>query len=197
MGAALGGGLLGSAHCVGMCGPFAAACAGSRRLSGWHLGRLATYVLLGGLAGGVGEWMVPWGPWGAGVSLILLVLFSLALAGVLPEPRVRMPGLTRALTWSARHPRALGGVLFGAANGFLPCGLVYATLGLAVAAGHPGRGAAVMLAFWIGTVPLLTVVSTRLRSWTADSPTRRRWAAGLILVAGLVALGMRGGWMPH
>ena len=54
--AAFVAGLLGSVHCVGMCGAFASSCARTRGgLAAWHLGRVGTYALLGALAGSVGR----------------------------------------------------------------------------------------------------------------------------------------------
>lgn len=124
-------GLVGSAHCAGRCGGLAAAC--SRRtgsLSAWHLGHIATYAGLGALAGAAGT-ALPGPPWLPGtLATALLLWFSLALAGWLPEPSLVLPGLGQRGA-SALARGAIGAHLgFGVVNGLLPCGLVYSALAM-------------------------------------------------------------------
>ncbi|NNF29229.1 MAG: sulfite exporter TauE/SafE family protein, partial [Gemmatimonadetes bacterium] len=136
--------LAGSPHCAGMCGPFAlAACRGPASAASWQLGKLMTYMILGGIAGGVGQAALPPGWIATTVSVVLIVWFSAVLAGLVPEPRWASASLERALSRGLAHSRQEGsgarrGIAtfsFGAVNGLLPCGLVYAALGLAVASG--------------------------------------------------------------
>jgi sulfite exporter TauE/SafE len=199
---ALGGatlaGLLGSPHCVGMCGGFAAAAA--HRSGGalaWHVGRMATYAALGALAG-LGGGSLPGPAWLPGaIAGVLLVWFSGRLAGVVPE--VHLAGAFGRLGGGGLSARLaahggggpLGGVVLGAASGLLPCGLVYAALALPVATGHPGWGALTMVAFGLGTVPALSVAATALRRLAAASPWTRRGVAVAVLAAGLWSLGAR------
>ena len=73
--------------------------------------------------------------------------------------------------------------LFGAVWGWIPCGLVYATLLSAMSAGGALTGALVMLAFGIGTLPAMLIAGVGaggLRRWTRD--LRVRLAAGGIVV---------------
>jgi sulfite exporter TauE/SafE len=187
-------GLLGSAHCLGMCGGFAAACGSTPGgLPAWHAGRIGTYALLGALAGAMGA-LVPGPAWlPATLAALLLLWFTLALAGLVPEPRLVPPGLTRAGIRAAGS-RALGSqIIFGVANGFLPCGLVYSALGLAVAAGTPLGGALAMAAFGLGTTPALSLAALGLRRAVMASPWRRRLFAALILGAGLWTIWIRAG----
>ena len=145
---ALVAGLFGSAHCVGMCGGFAASCGRVRAgLPAWHLGRILTYGLLGAVAAAVGG-LLPGPAWvPAAFASLLLVWFALALAGLVPEPRLIPPGLRQAGGRALGQSTIAAQFLFGVVNGFLPCGLVYSALTIPVALGDPVRGGLVMLAF--------------------------------------------------
>jgi sulfite exporter TauE/SafE len=193
---ALAAGFVGSPHCVAMCGGFAASCA--QRPSGavaWHAGRLSTYAILGAIAALAGR-ALPGPAWvPAAVSSLLLVWFAGALAGLLPEPRLAVPGLggamQRLLTSDAPGSR----FLFGMANGLLPCGLVYAALALPVTLRSAPLGALAMVVFGLGTVPALATLAVGV----ADALRRGLWprralAAGM-LVVGLWAIAMRAGWI--
>ena len=187
-------GLLGSPHCVGMCGPFALACAGpGRRSAAWHVGRIATYAGLGGLAGGFGA-VLPGPQWLAAVlSAALIVWFSAVLAGVVPEPRWTPAVLRRAASSTLKRGGGGATLLFGLANGFLPCGLVYTALGLAVATTDPLAGALVMVAFGLGTVPLLVVLTAGARRIALKDLRVRRVLAVLVLASGLLSIAFRSG----
>lgn len=187
-------GLVGSIHCIGMCGSFAVACGGSARESFfWHLGRLTTYMVLGALAGAFGG-SIPGPGWIAGVlSTALILYFAAVLAGLLPEPRIRIPGVQRAASQLISKPQAGARYLFGLVNGLLPCGLVYATLAVPVALGDPAAGAAAMLLFGLGTVPALATVTFGLRKIAFNDLRVRRLLALAVLVAGLWSIGMRQG----
>ncbi len=191
-------GLVGSPHCMGMCGGFVTACAtGKDRGVAWHAGRLATYMVLGAVAGSVGA-AIPGPAWiPASLSAVLLVWFALALAGLVPEPRFRIPGLVRLTAGSASRSGTGGRLLFGMANGLLPCGLVYAALAVPVASGSAWVGALYMLAFGLGTVPALLAMTLGFRTvLLRDLRLRRLFAAG-VLLAGLVSIGLRQGSMGH
>ena len=190
-------GLVGSPHCIGMCGSFALACGGrvSHTLA-WHAGKILTYALLGSLAGLVGH-SVPGPTWVATiVSAALVVWFAAGLAGVVPEPALRIPGLTRLATGAARRDDLASRFAFGMANGLLPCGLVYATLGIAVASGDPYVGAASMAAFGLATAPALAAFGLGVRRLAAERPWTRRVLAALVLVAGLWVVVQRQGMKP-
>jgi uncharacterized protein len=198
-------GLLATPHCAGMCGGFAVACArtpvqigGARPdrlragLWAWHAGRIGTYAALGGLAGFFGG-AIPGPSWlPAALSAVLLIWFAAALAGVVPQPTARIPGLARAGQWIARKPSAPARVLFGAVTGLLPCGMVYAALSIAIAAGSPLYGAAAMAVFGLATVPGLTVLALGVHRYALRGRWSRRAAAAAVLVLGLWSVGMRG-----
>lgn len=192
LGAAFLTGLLGSVHCVAMCGAFAASCTRvPRGLPAWHAGRIGTYALLGAIAGAAGR-LLPGPPWvPAAVAAGLLLWFALALAGLVPEPRLIPRGLTSAAGRAAGTPSPAAQAAFGVANGFLPCGLVYSALSIPVALADPARGALAMIAFGAGTLPALSVAALGLRRLVMTSMWRRRVLAVLVLATGAWAIWTR------
>ena len=165
-----------------MCGGFATAAADAP--VAYHLGRLTTYLTLGAAAGAVGA-AVPGPPWvSAAVSLIVLAVFCLHLAGLTPplhKGSGRIVDLGRRLI---RQPGAASRWALGAVTALLPCGLLWAALAMAVGTGHPGRGLLAMAAFWLGTVPLLAGVSAGFRRLAQRSPRARLVLAGAVFTAG-------------
>ena len=167
-GTAFVAGLVTSLHCAGMCGPLACALLPGRDeradaqsvASVYHLSRLAGYALLGALAGGLGrlplQWLsadvTRWLPW-------LLVGFFIAVALRFDRRLPRSAWLGRTYFHVSTRLRAgsrlrAAGVL-GAATPLLPCGPLYFLVTLAALSGSAVRGAEVLLAFGLGTVPLL------------------------------------------
>lgn len=187
-------GLVGSPHCVGMCGGFALACGGQAKGAiAWHAGRLVTYAVLGAVAGAVGG-TIPGPQWvGAAFSATLIVWFAAALAGIVPEPKVVVPGLGRLASGLVARPGSLARFGFGLANGLLPCGLVYAGLSVPVASGDPLVGAVAMVAFGAGTVPALSILIFGGRRLALGSMRSRRILATGVLIAGLWSVAVRQG----
>ncbi|MFZ5480429.1 MAG: sulfite exporter TauE/SafE family protein, partial [Myxococcota bacterium] len=119
--AAVLAGLVGSPHCVGMCGGFASAC-GARRhgLAAWNAGRLLAYVAVGAAIGSLGA--IP--TVGRGLAAVLVVLFALRLAGIGPElPAI--PGVAKVGAWLLARSGLGARVAFGAVSALLPCGLLW------------------------------------------------------------------------
>lgn len=204
-------GLLGGVHCVGMCGGVVGALTiqTPRRRPGWSLhlaysaGRIASYAAAGALMGMIG---------GAGlmfnqvlpVQLLLYVLANLVLISLglylagLGSQVVRLEALGAGL-WRRVQPysakllpadTAGKALVLGTLWGWLPCGLVYSMLASALVSGGAGSGAALMLAFGLGTLPNLLLAGMlfkRLRDITSDR--RVRLAAGA-LVAGFGVVGL-------
>jgi sulfite exporter TauE/SafE len=187
-------GLAGSPHCVVMCGAFASACARpARGLGAWHAGRLIGYGILGALAGAFGgsipgpAWLPPM------LAVALLCWFAAALAGLLPEPRPRLPGFASAGRL-LRENRGMGArFAFGIVNGFVPCGLVYSALSVPVALAHPVAGAVAMVAFGAGTLPSLSIAALTLHRFAPRTLAGRRILALAVLFAGLWSIGIRTG----
>jgi len=194
IGSAFVAGLVGSLHCIGMCGPFAVACggrAGDTIL--WHGGRIGTYAVLGTLAGAFGS-MIPGPGWvGALVGGVLITWFAASLAGLVPEPHVSIPGVKHLATNLATRTNMAARFGFGMATGLLPCGLVYATLAIPVASGSPVTGALSMAAFGVGTAPALTAVALGLRKVVMRDMRLRRLLAAGVFLATLWSIGVRTG----
>lgn len=195
VGAGLGVGFVGSLHCVGMCGPFAVLAGADRGWRGvvtYSLGRLATYALLGAFAGLFGAALAQLRTVGLVVAVVVVLVVSLQLAGVLPEPRF-------AARWAAPVVRAVRGgratsrLALGAATALLPCGLVYAGLGVAVTSGSPLVGGLVMVAFGLGTWPALVAFGAGAGRLFSLGPRARQAMAVAVAVAGLWAVGHRAG----
>jgi sulfite exporter TauE/SafE len=194
IGSALMAGFIGSLHCIGMCGGFAIACGGRARDTFlWHAGRTTTYAILGGLAGAFGS-LIPGPGWVVAIiSGLLIAWFAAGLAGLVPEPHVSIPGVKHLATKLATRTDMVARFGLGMANGLLPCGLVYASLAIPVAAGDPFVGALAMTAFGIGTIPALTAVALGLRRIVMrDMRLRRVLAAGVFLAA-MWSIGIRAG----
>jgi uncharacterized protein len=166
-------GLVGSLHCLGMCGPIALSLPGNDRgwryLSGrllYNFGRIATYSVLGAIVAMMGVAAVMfdvqrWFSLGLGIVMLALALHHFGLWG-----RKFAQGdnlLTR--TWRRGMGRVMriqgpGGMLaLGLMNGILPCGLVYAGLFLAAHSATAWEGMAKMALFGLGTVPLMLSLS--------------------------------------
>lgn len=184
------GGLAGSPHCIGMCGGFAVA--GSDAPVAYHLGRLATYVVLGTIAGALGA-AIPGPPWAtAAVSGVMLLVFSLRLSGLMATPHIaQAPGFSRVARLLRGGRGWPGRLALGASTALLPCGLVWAAMGIAVATGHAAGGAFAMVAFWLGTVPALSVVATGLFRFSERGKRGRIALSAAVFLAGLWSISQR------
>ena len=202
LGSALILGLLGGGHCLGMCGGLMGALTLAippeqrgrrlRLLLAYNVGRILSYACAGLLLGLAG-WAVASSPAALALRVLAalrLIAMGLYLAGWW-SGLTRIEALGRGL-W--RHiqpvasrllpvsslPRAL---LLGALWGWLPCGLVYSTLLWAASQGNAGYSAALMLAFGLGTWPVL--LATGLAAERVSSLLRRRsvrMAGGLLVI---------------
>ena len=206
-------GWLGGVHCLGMCGGIVSALAlsapeASRThiLLAYNLGRCLTYVMLGAVAGLLGQF----GTRALGIAPDLLYAIANLLLVGMGLYLLGFPWLVRPLEqagqglWRHIEPysrrlfpvntvtRALGvGLLWG----FLPCGLVYSALATAFALGSATPGGLWMMAFSLGTLPNLL-----LAGWVGASTLQRlrqssfRWLGGLLVAAwgayGLVRLAL-------
>ncbi len=203
-------GLAGSGHCLGMCGGIVGALsfglpeavrsrpvALAPYLLLYNAGRIASYALAGALAGGIGATVTGLaGPDTARLAgRVLSGGFMLALGLYVAG---WWPGLARlerwgGVVWRRIEPFArrrlpvrspAQALAAGLAWGWLPCGMVYSALVLALTSGDAATGAGVMTAFGLGTLPMLLVLGA------AAGPLGRllrhpyaRRAAGLLIVA--------------
>lgn len=160
-------GLVGSAHCAGMCGPLALALptTGNTRatfLAGrvlYNVGRLVTYAALGAAFGLLGQTFAlagfqRWISLAAGVAILAGLFASSRFA--LGLPAISAVGWLKSGFGKLLRQRSLASIfLLGLLNGLLPCGLVYAAAAGATATGHFLDGTLAMIAFGLGTVPMM------------------------------------------
>lgn len=204
--AAFMAGLMGGLHCAAMCGGIVCLVGGQRTGGGrwpialaYNAGRIASYTAAGAFAGLLGQaGLLLRGSFpvqqvlmlAAGLTLCLMATY---LAGISPLMRGmesagavlwrRVEPLARRLLPVDNLPKALG---LGALWGWMPCGMVYAALLLALSTGDPLQGGAVMLAFGLGTLPnmlLMNALAGRLRGLTKQRGARLA-VAGVLAVVG-------------
>ena len=176
-------GLLGSTHCVAMCGGIATALGAPRSGAGarslpllYQLGRIGSYGIGGALVGalgaaaGLGLALARWSEVLRLATALIVVVIGLDIAlGSGQRARwLRAPERLGAMLWrrvapAARRalPAAPGAraLALGLLWGWLPCGLVYSALLAAAVAGSVAGGAATMIAFGLGTLPAMVGLS--------------------------------------
>lgn len=172
--AAFSMGLFGSPHCLGMCGGIVTAFGLSMQhvsdskknglILTYHVGRLISYSLLGLIASLVGVAIfqsimsnsAPRIVLGAVLVLIGLAMLGLPLFNHLEKVGMRFWQSLAPLRKKVFPIDSFGKALFaGLLWGFLPCGLVYGALMMAIAGNNIATGAALMFVFGLGTMPML------------------------------------------
>lgn len=202
LGTALLLGLLGSLHCIGMCGPIAfmlplnrqTPWRGGLQLGLYHAGRLFAYGLIGFVFGLIGKGLYLFGfqqklsiVLGAVMILLVLVPGSTFRSWKPARPVYRLLGKLQ----SAMGSRLRGGdpdafLSVGFLNGFLPCGLVYMALVGAMAMASAPLGALYMMVFGLGTVPLMSGAALMGRLFKTRLPAVRRWIPVFVVLIGLL-----------
>ncbi len=202
-------GMLGSAHCIGMCGGIAATMslgAGSVRTALtrqllWSFGRTFTYCFLGMIAVTAGSKLLKAGSQTlyaqaafALLAGVLLIGQGLHAAGWLSwriRRRTNKPCLTTSMFAQFLKGGSSTGVLIaGVLTGFLPCGLVYSFLALSASSGSLPHGIAIMAAFGFGTMPIMLL--TGMGFSMATLRTRQqllRVAAICVIITGMMTFG--------
>lgn len=202
-------GLLGSFHCIGMCGVFPLSIASipkqccSRKVSSqilYNFGRLFTYTFLGALTGFLGFKISEFKPILGGQVIIsalagvLMICLGLQIVGVIGEKKI--PGFTllysllkKVIATFLNHKSITGSFYLGIFNGFLPCPLVYAFLLTATASGSPIEGALIMLSLGSGTIPLMFFLGGLGETLTPKFRTRLSRIPGyLVLIFGIITI---------
>lgn len=167
-------GLLGSLHCIGMCGPIAMMLPVSKtnttkkhvQILLYHLGRIVTYSLLGVVFGLVGKGLLLTGLQQQlsiiiGVIMILLVVFpkiSHTLTFKISPLTTVLNKLKLQLGLYLKKESYYAIFTIGFFNGFLPCGMVYLALVGAIAMESLFESTLYMFLYGLGTVPLLSVL---------------------------------------
>ena len=168
-------GLLGSVHCIGMCGPLVMALPISHKnnfqktaaLFLYHAGKITSYALLGVLFGLFGSQFPIFGLQKnisivIGISMLLYVAYVFVL-----KPKHLQLGLfnglynyiVKALSKLFKSKRTGAFYIIGILNGLLPCGMIYLALSSAMATQHILSGGLLMAFFGLGTVPALLMVA--------------------------------------
>jgi len=208
-------GLLGGVHCLGMCGGIVGALTlGQPRARaaepgfwllqlGYNLGRLASYMAAGALAGGLGLLLAGAGPLADAQKLLgilaglFMIVLGLYLAGWWSGlAKVEQAG---GVIWKRIEPLGrrllpvrspLHAFLLGMVWGWLPCGLVYSALIWSLSAGGVWQGALLMGAFGLGTLPNLLLMGAAA-GWLGGllrRPLVRKLAGSLVILLGLMML---------
>ncbi|OMP31206.1 sulfite exporter TauE/SafE family protein [Mangrovimonas sp. DI 80] len=165
-------GLLGSLHCVGMCGPIAFMLPVDRsnttkkvgQIAIYHLGRILAYSIMGFVFGLIGKSLYLFG---IQQQLSIAIGIMMILAILLPQGKFSTSRLTAPIfKVISKIKQNLGNALqkrtadtfltIGFLNGFLPCGLVYMAIFGAIANQNMLEGSLYMALFGLGTVPLMT-----------------------------------------
>jgi sulfite exporter TauE/SafE len=216
-----GASLLGSVHCVGMCGPYVTMCtaqfvprgatAAARFLLRmiFNLGRIATYGLIGLIVGAFGQiaQAVAMHLGLTGIVSILAgataLIFGFSMLGWLQDPAriVVSAGVGHWLIAGRmrlkRTTPAVAPLLLGSLQGLLPCALVYAAASRAAVAGSAGMGALTMVVFGLGTVPAIFALTVIPQAVLRRVKAQR--LAGVLLALLGVILILRGlasfGWV--
>ncbi|MEO9893988.1 sulfite exporter TauE/SafE family protein [Aurantibacter sp.] len=165
-------GLIGSLHCVGMCGPIAFMLPVSRenefkkflQIFLYHFGRLLAYGIIGLLFGLLGKGLYVFGMQqnlsiAIGILMIAFVLIPTKILNRFSLSRPFYKAITNVknrlgMALKKKSPDTF--LTIGFLNGFLPCGLVYMALFGAVAMGSAAEGSLYMILFGMGTIPLMT-----------------------------------------
>ncbi|WOD42419.1 sulfite exporter TauE/SafE family protein [Hwangdonia lutea] len=165
-------GLLGSFHCIGMCGPIAFMLPVDRsnstkkviQISVYHFGRLLAYSLIGLVFGLVGKSLYIFGLQQQlsiviGVLMIVVVLIPVQYFNKynFSKPIYQLISKVKTALGKALKKKTTDTFLtIGFLNGFLPCGLVYMAVFASITTAHAFQGSLYMMLFGLGTIPLMT-----------------------------------------
>ncbi len=199
--AAFSVGFLGSLHCVGMCGGLVTAMTMTRSETWWpgvityQIGRITTYAALGLVAGLIGSMFAQDGFLNDAQGILsivagtLIVALALHIGGWLPDPLSKvakrigsLTGLSTLINKAATQNSIAPWYSVGLANGLLPCGLVYAGIGLSLTTSSAIQGFTAMIAFGIGTIPAMLAVPILMRSITPQARGNIVKLGALILI---------------
>ena len=167
-------GLVGSLHCIGMCGPIAIALPLGKKSflskvlggSAYNLGRIITYGLLGAIFGLLGQGiemagLQQWASILLGVAMILSIVAPAIFHGKIKIEQVFF-GYAGKMISSFRKLFAISSLpslfLIGLLNGLLPCGLVYIAIAGAINTNDIFSGIIYMIIFGLGTIPIMLAI---------------------------------------
>ncbi len=181
-------GLLGSGHCLGMCGGLVSGffmklqARGAAPYLAYHGARLSVYALVGLVAAGLGAVLVATGIFGLAQGFLeilaglVVILLGFDLLGISPVRNnfgfAPVAWLRRQFVTATQKGPTVGALIGGAINGHMPCSMTMAMAVQATTAPSPPEGMLLMLAFGAGTLPSMLSASVlfgklgpRLRGW--------------------------------
>ncbi|MBK5246530.1 MAG: sulfite exporter TauE/SafE family protein [Peptostreptococcaceae bacterium] len=167
-------GLLTSVHCIAMCGGINLSQCVSNQLETpvkkknphnlkpgilYNTGRVISYTVIGGIVGGLGS-VVSFSGTGRGIVAIFagvfMVIMGLNMLNIFPSLRKFNPRMPKIFASKINNEKSRNSPLYvGLLNGLMPCGPLQAMQLYALSTGDPVKGALAMLAFSLGTVPLM------------------------------------------
>jgi uncharacterized protein len=197
--------LVGSAHCIGMCGGLALAATQSSNLVTkpnnfelivnqifYHGSRLVSYLFIGFLAGGIGEALL-----NQKVSFYMSIFASLTVASIFIYTGIKVfsgaaingpfeKSFSRLSIKIFPKVNKLNGVFkpiaTGLATGLLPCAWLYSFVLMSLATKSPAKGALVLSVFWLGTVPALSFGTVLLQKLLITASLRVYRIVGVMLL---------------
>ena len=202
-------GLLGSGHCLAMCGGIATALGAPRGGGSPHwqpllyqFGRISSYGAAGALVGSLGAAAglgIAISRWStilrlATALVVVIIGLDIALATSGRARWLRAPERLGAMIWRRIAPaaraalpasRGARALALGLLWGWLPCGLVYSALVAAAVAGSALGGGATMIAFGLGTLPSMLSLSYAGTRLPRPNGTLARLLGAIIVVCGL------------
>lgn len=207
-------GMATSLHCVGMCGPIACGLGSLAKSEGerltaaslYHGSRLVSYALIGAAFGALGEQakrvlrgyfdspvvLLPW------VLVLILLIMAFGLEKKIPRPAILNRLTARARLKACTLSAYRGAAVMGLLTPFLPCGPLYLVFVAAISTMSAAKGAEALLAFGLGTVPLLWLAQHQFHRIRANlTPlAMARLRRGLALVTALMLAWRLHGTIP-
>lgn len=163
-------GLLGSVHCIGMCGPLAFAVPSLKPGAAYvvldkvlyQVGRILSYSILGLLIGLIGRqmWMAGLQQWisiTTGLLIIVAACSRILKFGGSNRSSIMLKPFNKLFGYALKHKA--NHLIIGMINGLLPCGFVYLALAGALNTGTTESAAAYMFWFGVGTSPLMLMAT--------------------------------------
>lgn len=207
-------GFISSFHCVGMCGPIAISLPVKylpqrKKFAGivlYNTGRIFSYALLGLISGFIGRQIFIKGFAGIFSITLGIIIIIAAIIFYFNNKYLKIVFIEKLTVVLQRiiatniQKKQLGGMfLIGAANGLLPCGMVYFAAAAALAAGNIWHGTLFMLLFGLGTMPLMMAVSNfgYLISITLRNTVKKIIPYFLLLMGTLLILRGMGVGIPY
>lgn len=197
-------GLLGSFHCIGMCGPIALSIPGENRSSGamlfrgllYNSGRIFTYAFLG-----FGLGILGMGATIAGYQNLLSIILGALIVIFAIVPRIKLPGklnhwyaqfsgmISSSIATLFKKKSSSSSFLIGLLNGFLPCGFVVTALAVALVTDTALHSSIYMALFGLGTLPVMLLmnmapgfISPKMRTKLRPFSTYFAIIIGLLLI---------------